>query len=158
MKIYIYTVAVATKICNISNIFWCIISATKLTILFPVCAVQPTLPSLQKASSLSSSLGWKISVSGVKAMDCRWKEEPSSVLINNIWSCSFMDEPTRITCKRHEQWRGKERKGRNQEVTGETVEYNPAIYLLLSLQSVGEMLSSYLSIFIHLLVLDNRWI
>lgn len=44
----------------------------------------PTLPSLQYARSLSSSLGWKISVSGVKEMGCRWKDEPSSVLMNSI--------------------------------------------------------------------------
>lgn len=44
-------------------------------------------------------------------MDCRWKEEPSSVLMKSIWSLSFMEEPTSTTWKSRGEEKGWLRSG-----------------------------------------------
>lgn len=56
-------------------------------------------------------------MSGVKVMDWRWKEEPSSVLMKSIWSLSFMEEPTSTTLEEG----GAEEKREGVEVKGQEV-------------------------------------
>ena len=68
-------------------------------------------------------------MSGVKETGWRWKDEPSSALMNNIWSRSLMDELTSTTYgeeRERERERERDRK-RERERVEERERFNDSL-------------------------------